>query len=445
MKVSVFGLGYVGCVSAACFAAQGHEVLGVDINPDKVAALNAGRSPIIEPGLEELVRTGVAEGRLAATQDVEKAVAHADALLICVGTPSMPNGNLDVTYVERVGAQIGQALRDVDDYKVVILRSTVLPGTVKDLLLPALTKRSGKEAGVDFGVVTNPEFLREGSAIKDFLDPSFTLVGAMESRSADVVEQLYESLDAPIVKTDLDTACMVKYASNAFHALKVTFANEIGRLSKKVGVDSTEVMDIFCKDTRLNISSRYLRPGFAFGGSCLPKDLRAMLYLGRHKDVSLPVLEAILPSNEQQVRDIATLVMRDDYKRVGLIGLSFKPNTDDLRESPIVELVEILSGKGMEVRIFDENVQLSRLIGGNKAFIERVVPHISNLLCDSIADVVNNSEVIVVAHDVEEHHRQLLDLLTPDHMVIDFVKTFSERDGSSMVPKSTYRYEGIYW
>jgi GDP-mannose 6-dehydrogenase len=445
MKVSVFGLGYVGCVTAACLASQGHQVLGVDINPDKVAAFNEGRSPIIEPGLEELVRAAAAEGRLAATQDVETAVAHAEVVLICVGTPSMANGDLDVSYVERVSAQIGQALRDVDDFKVVILRSTVLPGTVKERLLPALAKRSGKEPGVGFGVVANPEFLREGSAIEDFLNPPFTLVGELDSRSGDLVAQLYESVTAPVVRTDPDTACMVKYASNAFHALKVTFANEIGRLSKKVGVDSTEVMDIFCRDTHLNISPRYLRPGFAFGGSCLPKDLRAMLYLGRHKDLSLPVLEAILPSNEQQVRDIAGLVMNDDYKRVGLIGLSFKPNTDDLRESPIVELVEILSGKGMEVRIFDENVQLSRLIGGNKAFIEQVVPHISALLCDSMSDVVENSEVIVVAHDVEAHHQQLLDLLTPDHLVIDFVKTFSEQDGAGGVPQTRYRYEGIYW
>jgi GDP-mannose 6-dehydrogenase len=445
MKVSVFGLGYVGCVTAACFASQGHQVLGVDINPDKVAALNEGRSPIIEPGLEELVRTTVAEKRLAGTQDVGRAVEHADVVLICVGTPSMPSGNLDISYVERVGGQIGQALRDIDDYKVIILRSTVLPGTVRDRLLPALTKRSGKEPGVDFGVVANPEFLREGSAIKDFMNPPFTLLGEMESRSGDVVERLYESVDAPVVRTDPDTACMVKYASNAFHALKVTFANEIGRLSKTVGIDSTEVMDIFCQDTHLNISSRYLRPGFAFGGSCLPKDLRAMLYLGRHQDLSLPVLESILPSNEQQVRDIAELVMNDQHKRVGLIGLSFKPNTDDLRESPIVELVEILSGKGVEVRIFDENVQLSRLVGGNKAFIERVVPHISALLCDSMADVVSNSEVIVVAHDVETHRKQLLELLTPEHLVIDFVKTFSQQDGAGSHAQERYRYEGIYW
>lgn len=448
MNVTVFGLGYVGAVTAACFASQGHNVVGVDINPDKVAALNEGRSPVIEPGLEALIRSGVDAGRLSATQDVDAAVAHGDVLLICVGTPSKANGDLDLAYVERVSRQIGEALAavpipaagDTDEgYKVVVLRSTALPGTLGNHLIPLVEAASGKRLGQGFGAAVNPEFLREGSAIGDFMHPAFSLIGEADPRSGEVLEQLYASIDAPIIHTNPDTACMVKYASNAFHALKVTFANEIGRLSKEVGIDSTEVMEIFAQDTNLNISSRYLRPGFAFGGSCLPKDLRAMLYLSRHKDLNLPVIEAILPSNAQQIREVADRVLANDHRRVGVIGLSFKPNTDDLRESPIVELVEILSGKGMEVRIFDENVNLSRLIGGNKAFIERAVPHISALLTNSLAEVVANSDVIVLAHDPKDNRGQLVDLLTHDHLLIDFVKGMSQDDGSKAA------YEGIYW
>lgn len=439
MNVSVFGLGYVGSVTAACLASQGHKVVGVDVNADKVEAINNGQSPVVEPGLDRLIRDAVSIGNLSATQDAAAAVAHGDVCLICVGTPSTSNGGLNLEYVKRVCAQIGRALAGMKTYKVVALRSTVLPGTLGTRLTLILTGESGKRLGADFGAAVNPEFLREGSAIEDFRNPPLTLIGEVDQRSGDVLADLYASIPAPVFRTDPDTACLVKYASNAFHALKVTFANEIGRLCKEMGVDSAQVMEIFCQDTKLNISSRYLRPGFAFGGSCLPKDLRALLYLGRHSDLRLPVLESILPSNHLQIQKAVDLILRDHRRKVGIIGLSFKPDTDDLRESPIVELAETLSGKGLEVKIYDENVNLSRLIGGNKAFIERVIPHISALMCASMEEVVESSDIIVVAHDLRDGRERLTDLLKPDQLLIDFVKIVSDGDCYPVA------YEGICW
>jgi len=315
----------------------------------------------------------------------------------------------------------------------------VLPGTLGDRLVPILIRESGKRLGTAFGAATNPEFLREGSAIEDFRHPPFTLIGEVDRRAGEVLAALYASIPAPVFRTDPDTACMVKYTSNAFHALKVTFANEIGRLCKETSVDSTEVMEIFCQDTKLNISSRYLRPGFAFGGSCLPKDLRALLYLARHSDLRVPVLESILPSNHLQIQKVVDIVLGDHRRRVGIIGLSFKPDTDDVRESPIVELVEILSGKGLEVKIYDENMNLSRLIGGNKAFIERVIPHISTFMCASMEEVVESSDVIVVAHDLRDGWERVTGLLEPSKLLIDLVK------GPFDVDHYPAAYEGICW
>ena len=439
MKVSVFGLGYVGSVTAACLASWGHQVIGVDVNVDKVQAINNGRSPIVEPGLDRMISEVIKAGNLSATRDQIAAVKHGDVSLICVGTPSNSNGGLNLEYVERVCAQIGRALAEVKTYKVVALRSTVLPGTLDTRLLPILMEESGKRVGVDFGVAVNPEFLREGKAIEDFESPPFTLIGQVDERAGDVLAALYAKVPAPIFRTDPDTACMVKYASNAFHALKVAFANEIGQLCKEQGVDGTRVMEIFCQDTKLNISSRYLRPGFAFGGSCLPKDLRALLYLGRHKDLQLPVLESILPSNKLHIQRVVDLILGDSRRRVGVIGLSFKPGTDDLRESPVVELVETLSGKGLEVRIYDENINLSRLVGGNKAYIERVLPHISAMIRTSMEEVVDNSDVIIVAHNPKDRRDQLIELLKPDQLLIDFIKVISNGDGCPAA------YEGICW
>jgi len=414
-------------------------VVGVDVNVDKVLAINNGQSPIMEPGLDRLIHASVNAGNLSATEDAAAAVSHADVSLICVGTPSSPNGSLNLGYVERVCIQIGSALAAINTYRVVVLRSTTLPGTLGARLIPLLARESGKRVGAEFGAAVSPEFLREGSAIEDFRNPPFTLIGEVDKRAGDVLAAVYASIPAPVFRTDPETACMVKYASNAFHATKVTFANEIGRLCRELGVDGTDVMNIFCQDTKLNISSRYLRPGFAFGGSCLPKDLRALLYLARHRDLQLPVLESILPSNRVHVQEAVDLVLKDNRRRVGIIGLSFKPDTDDLRESPIVELVETLTGKGLDVRIYDENVNLSKLVGGNKAFIERVIPHISAMMCASIEEVVERSDVIVVAHELRDGWERLVDLLKPGQLLIDLVKIVSDGD------RCPVAYEGICW
>lgn len=439
MNISIFGLGYVGCVSAACLAAHGHRVVAVDVNHDKVEIINSGRSPIIEPGLEELIRAGWQSGNLRATQNANEAVAHGEVLLVCVGTPSDANGNLNFTYIDRVCLDIAQALRELPGYKVIAIRSTLLPGTIEKRLIPLLTQASGLLAGKDYGIASNPEFLREGSAINDFNAPPFTVIGTLDAQAGAKLEELYQDLPAEIHRTDADTACMVKYACNAYHGLKVVFANEIGLLCKNAGVDGTRVMDIFVQDTSLNISPKYLRPGFAFGGSCLPKDLRALLYLAKHIDLQLPMLEAILPSNRLHIQNVAERILRDPHRtRVGMLGLTFKPGTDDLRESPIVQLVEILYGKGLSVKIYDNNVSLSKLIGGNKAFIEQVLPHISALMSTSLEEVVQNSDVIVVGHNLPDGGAYLTSLLTPGQLVIDLVKI----EASLPHPAA---YEGICW
>src|SRR5687768_14458217 len=360
MKVSVFGLGYVGCVSAAAFADDGHDVVGVDVVPDKVAAINAGRSPIVEPGLDEMLQRGIASGKLRATTCTEDAVNSTDMSLICVGTPSRKNGSLDLTYLTRVCEQIGDALRTKDDYHVVVVRSTVLPGTTHDTVIPALEARSGKTYGEGFGVSVNPEFLREGSAIRDFKHPPLTLVGHNHAADAAPTKALYQDIQAPLIGTTIRVAEMMKYTSNTWHAVKVVFANEIGNLCKRVGVDSHEVMDIFCKDQKLNLSSYYLKPGFAFGGSCLPKDVRALRYRAKEVDLDMPMIESLLDSNHLQVQHAIDRVIETGKKRIGMLGFSFKAGTDDLRESPLVILAEALLGKGCELSIYDRNVSLAR-------------------------------------------------------------------------------------
>jgi GDP-mannose 6-dehydrogenase len=437
VKVSVFGLGYVGCITSACLAREDHHVLGVDINPAKVDAINAGQSPIVEEGLDTLVREMVDCGRLEATSDVEAAVMTTDISLIAVGTPSQPTGGIDASHVQHTCTSIGHSIARKDGFHTVVVRSTILPGTLRSVVIPALEQASGKQAGQGFGIIVNPEFLREGSGIKDFYNPPFTLIGEMEPQSGDLVATLYRDVPGQVIRTDLDTAEMVKYVSNAFHGLKIAFANEVGTLSKAMGLDSHKVMDIFMLDTKLNLSARYLKPGFAFGGSCLPKDLRALLYLARHRDLRLPLLEAILPSNELQIENTVRLIMQG-HPRVGLIGLSFKPGTDDLRESPLVEMVETLAGKGIGVKIYDENINLSKLIGGNKEFIEKTIPHISALMRETLEEVVEQSEVIVVAHGLHDRER-LTRLLRPDHVVIDFVRDF--RDACELPA----HYEGLLW
>jgi GDP-mannose 6-dehydrogenase len=437
MRISIFGLGYVGCISAACLAREGHTVIGVDVNEVKVDAIRKGTSPIVEPGLAELLRAGRDSGCLSASANAERAVLDTDVSLVCVGTPSRPNGSLDPLYVLRVCEQIGQALAQKVNYHTVAIRSTVLPDTLKRCR-SALTQTSDKTIGEQIGFVTNPEFLREGSGVADFYHPPLTVIGQMDPRAGDRVARLYDGLPGTVIRTDPDTAMMVKYASNTFHALKIVFANEIGNLCKTLSLDGQEVMKIFCQDTTLNVSARYLRPGFAFGGSCLPKDLRALLHLSRHRDLRLPVLESILPSNQTQVQAALDLILNGQQRRVGLIGLSFKAHTDDLRESPMVQLAETLLGKGYLLKIYDESVKPGGLVGTNRAFVENAIPHLSDLMCESLEKVIAASEIVVVAHDQHDGVVQALAQLGPEQTLIDLVRVMPE----GQRPAS---YEGICW
>ena len=438
MNVSVFGLGYVGSVSAACFAEDGHNVVGVDVNADKVASLNEGRSPIVEKGLEQLIAENAANGRLRATTSTGDAVRDTEISLICVGTPSRKNGSLDLTYLERVAEQIGEALKDKADYHVVVVRSTVLPGTTHEVVIPALERTSGKKYGSGFGVTVNPEFLREGTAIHDFRHPPLTLVGHNYTSDAEPTKALYGRVDAPMETTTIRTAEMMKYASNTWHALKVTFANEIGNVCKRVGIDSHEVMNIFCKDEKLNLSSYYMKPGFAFGGSCLPKDVRALQYRAKEVDLEMPVIQAILGSNQLQIQHAIDAIVDTGKKRIGLLGFSFKAGTDDLRESPIVILAEALLGKGYSLCIYDKNVSIARLVGANKDYINTQIPHLSSLLTESIDDVLERSEVIVVGNAAPEFG-DALTRTRADQVILDLVRVKTPRDEI----KGDYR--GICW
>jgi GDP-mannose 6-dehydrogenase len=436
--VSVFGLGYVGCVSAACFAREGHAVVGVDVARTKVDLVNAGKSTIVEEGIAELVAEQVAAGRLRATTDVGDAVRATALSLVCVGTPSRANGGLDLRYVERVCEEIGAALRDKEGYHVVVIRSTVLPGTVHGVAVPALERTSGKTAGVDFGVASNPEFLREGTSIKDFLEPPFTLIGADEAPTADAVAALYAGLDAPVHRVAVRVAEMVKYACNCFHGLKVAFANEIGNVCKALGVDSHEVMRVFCEDRKLNVSPAYLKPGFAFGGSCLPKDLRAVTHRARELDVETPVLRATLESNRLQVQRAFDMIVRTGKRRIGMLGMSFKPGTDDLRESPLVSLIELMVGKGLELAIYDRDVSEARLIGSNREYIEGEIPHIWSLVRPSAAEVIAHGEVVIVGNATGEIRALGASAFRGRH-VIDLARLFAA------APPDTAGYDGICW
>jgi len=439
MRISIFGLGYVGTVSAACFAQQGHKVTGVDNNPKKVDIINSGHSPVIEQDIDEIIFKEVNSGNLMATTDATKGIFDSDISLICVGTPSQDNGSLELAYVERVCYDIGQALAKKKKYHTVVLRSTVLPGTTQTTVIPALEKASGLIAGQDFGLCHNPEFLREGTSVKDFYDPPFTVIGKLDQKAADIVAELYQNLDAPTAIVSLETAEMVKYTCNAFHALKIVFANEIGNICKSKNVDSHQLMDIFCMDNKLNLSPYYLKPGFAFGGSCLPKDLRALLYFSQNQDLRVPVLEAILPSNNLQVRRGVDLVKKSGRKNIGVLGFSFKAGTDDLRESPIVELIETLLGKGYHFKIYDKNVSLARIHGANKAYIEREIPHIATLMCDTLEDVLTTSEVIIIGNKSPEIQQEITKV-QPNQLVIDLA-----RIEDSLEQLNMSSYEGICW
>lgn len=438
MRLSVFGIGYVGCVSAACFAKAGHDVIGVDLNQTKVEIINSGKSPIVETGIDELISAMVAAGRLRATTASAEAIMNSDASLVCVGTPSNPNGSLDLNHVKHVCEEIGEALKDKAGRHTVVIRSTMLPGTIESLVVPTLETSSGKKAGSDFGVCINPEFLREGSSLKDFYAPPFTLIGTDEEETANLVREFYVGIEAPLFVTALKTAEMVKYACNCFHALKVSFANEIGNICKAVGIDSHEVMNVFAQDTKLNLSPYYLTPGFAFGGSCLPKDLRAINYKAKQLDVEAPVLSSILPSNRLQIERAVNMVLETGKKRVGVLGFSFKAGTDDLRESPMVTLIETLIGKGLQLAIYDRDVSLAKLFGANKQYIEREIPHISQLMRSSIDEVLNDSEVLVIGNKAKEFH-EIENKVRKDQIVIDLVRLFDKPIGEEG------SYQGICW
>lgn len=437
MQIFVFGLGYVGTVTAACLAQDGHEVIGIDPEHMKVDLINAGRTPIIERGIDAIIKDQVAAGRLCATTDSTTAVMEPDILFICVGTPSLPGGSLDVKYVRRVCEQIGEVLHRQENAPIIVVRSTMLPGTMRRVVIPTLETCSGKVAGADFGLCINPEFLREGNAVYDYYHPPKTVIGELGKSSGDILAELYASCEAPLIRTDIETAEMVKYIDNAWHALKVGFANEMGNLCKGADIDAHRAMEIFCQDSKLNISSAYLKPGFAFGGSCLPKDLRALLYKAKDLDLELPILDAILPSNRLQIERGVRAVVDKDRRRVGILGLSFKAGTDDLRESPIVELAERLIGKGFDLRIYDKNVQLASVHGANRDYILNRIPHISRLVEPTLETVLAHAQTIVIGN-AEAEFRDIAHQLNDGQSVIDLVRV----NNTEPVIGS---YEGVCW
>ncbi len=437
-NVSVFGLGYVGSVTAACLASKGNSVVGVDLSSSKVEQLKSGHSPIVEPRIGELVEQGHSSKTLTATTDSAEAVMQTEISFLCVGTPSLRSGKLDLGHVEPVCVEIGKTLKRKDAFHLIVLRSTVLPGTAENIVIPALERSSGKRMGKDFGVCVNPEFMREGTAVADFLEPSMTIIGASDSQHSAVLRQLYSWAPGRIFETSFRSAEMVKYVCNAWHALKVAFANEVGTLAKELQVDAEDVTRIFTADDKLNISASYLKPGFAFGGSCLPKDVRALNYRAKELDLRLPLFESIMPSNDEHLKRAIDMVLSSPRKKVAILGLSFKAATDDLRESPQVQLVKHLLGEGRSLKIWDDNVSLGRLIGSNREYIEHAIPHIGSLLVADLANCLRDAEVVVIGtrgiqRDLLQQH------LRPDHIVVDLVNLEKSRR------PETGQYEGICW
>jgi GDP-mannose 6-dehydrogenase len=438
MKISIFGLGYVGSVSAACLANERNEIIGVDVNPEKAKMIAEGKSPIVEKEMDRLIQETVRNGRFKTTTSSLEAVSKTDLSLICVGTPSRDNGSINLDYLKRCSQEIGKALRSKNSYHTVMLRSTVLPGTVEETMIPILERHSGKKAGRGFGVASNPEFLREGNSVYDFYHPPFTLIGEYDKRSGDTAAAIYSFVDAPVERTDIRTAEMIKYVNNSFHALKVTFANEIGLIAKKLLIDSHRLMELFCKDSKLNLSSYYLKPGFAFGGPCLPKDLRALIYQANRLDLETPLLRSILASNALQVREGVNLILKTRKKKIGILGFSFKAGTDDLRESPIVELIETLLGKGLTIKIYDRNVSIATIFGSNRQFIEKEIPHISSMICSNPDEVTDFAQVLVIGNSSEEF-REIIRKKGKGKTIIDLVRIVHD------LTKVDGNYTGICW
>ena len=437
MKISIFGLGYVGAVSAGCLAKDGHNVIGVDTYQPKIDLINEGRTPVIEKDIGEIIKKASVDGLLSATRDVRLAVNTSEISLICVGTPSQINGSLDLRYVRTVCEEIGGALKEKDGFHVVVVRSTMLPGSMRSVVIPTLEESSGKQVGVDFGVCNNPEFLRESTAVYDYYNPPKTVIGESDTKAGDLLAELYAHLDAPLIRTSVETAEMVKYTDNVWHALKVGFANEIGNICKSIEIDGHEVMDIFCKDTKLNLSSYYMKPGFAFGGSCLPKDVRALSYKAKSLDVDVPILSAIMRSNEKQIDKGFSMITEKGNKKIGILGFSFKAGTDDLRESPLVEVIERLIGKGYDIRLFDKNVKIASIVGANKDYILNHIPHVSKLMVDSISEVLDFAETIVIGNGAEEF-KDVPDKISENQIVVDLVRITDKRSIAG-------EYDGICW
>lgn len=434
MNISVFGLGYVGCVSIGCLAQHGHRLIGVDIVQEKVDLINKGKPTIIEKDIDILIKEGWEAQKISATTDFTEAVKETSISIICVGTPSTDEGHLNLKAIYKTSENIAEALKQKDDFHIVVIRSTVLPGT-NQKVGEIIESVSGKIRNESFAVVSNPEFMREGSAVADYYNPSVTVIGTDNPKVGEIMDNLYREIEAPVVKTDIKVAELIKYANNSFHALKITFANELGNICKKLQIDSHELMKLFCMDTRLNLSPYYLKPGFAYGGSCLPKDLKGLRTLAHDFYLDSPVLESIDKSNQYQKEIALKLIMEKGKKKIGILGLSFKKGTDDLRYSPIVDVTESLLGKGYKILIYDKNVNLSKITGTNKTYIDKHIPHLSELISDEIDYVVKNSEVIVISH--KEKDFDCINSRYPNKEFIDLAR-ISVNDVAS-------NYEGICW
>ena len=434
MDVSIFGMGYVGCVSLACLAQNGHTVVGVDVIPSKINLINQGKPTIIEKDIDELISENWKKERISATQNFKEAVLKTDISIICVGTPSNAQGHLNLNAIYETAKQIGEAVGEKDSFHIVVIRSTVLPGT-NHKVGEIIEEASGKKRNEAFAVVSNPEFLREGSAVKDYYNPPVTVIGTDNPKASQTLKEMYNGIDAPFEETNIDIAELIKYVNNSFHALKVSFANEVGNICKNLGIDSHKLMKVFCMDDQLNLSPYYLKPGFAFGGSCLPKDLTAFKTMAHDFYLDSPVLNSIMDSNEHQKKMVLKMILEKGVKNIGILGLSFKKGTDDLRYSPVVDLCENLLGKGASLRIYDKNVNISKLTGTNKMYIDKHIPHLSELITDDLDAVVNNSELVIISHNEPEFN--CINTRYPDKHFIDLVKI---KDGVS-----AGNYEGICW